>query len=73
MDGIVRVAREEGSRALMNGVSMTAIRGILVTVGQLAFYDQFKSMLLTTGYFGDTKSTHMTASVGAVSTFYAQS
>ena len=43
------IFREEGFRALFNGVSMATTRGIMVTIGQLSFYDQFKQMLLATG------------------------
>ena len=43
--------REEGFRSLFNGVSMATTRGIMVTIGQLSFYDQFKQMLLASGSY----------------------
>merc|ERR1719209_121972 len=46
IDGLYRVWSEEGFRALFNGVSMATTRGMMVTIGQLSFYDQFKQMLL---------------------------
>ncbi len=37
----------------------------LVTIGQIAFYDEFKQRLLKTKYFQDNYLTHFTASMGA--------
>lgn len=65
IDGLIRVTREEGIGALFNGVSMTATRATFMTFGQLAFYDTFKSMLLSTGFFHDNPITHFSASIGA--------
>lgn len=65
VDGLFRVWKEEGSRALFNGVSMATTRGIMVTIGQLSFYDQFKQMLLASGKFKDNEITHFTSSFGA--------
>ena len=65
IDGLFRVAREEGVCALFNGVSMTATRAMFMTFGQLAFYDTFKTMLLSTGFFSDNPVTHFSASIGA--------
>ncbi|KAM3178273.1 hypothetical protein ACTXT7_002913 [Hymenolepis weldensis] len=65
IDGLIRVAREEGVGALFNGVSMTATRAMFMTFGQLAFYDTFKTMLLSTGLFQDNPVTHFSASIGA--------
>lgn len=41
---------------------MAVLRGALVTVGQIAFYDQAKQMLLASGYFKDNITTHFTSS-----------
>lgn len=73
-DGIYRVAVEDGFRTLFAGVTMTATRGLLMTVGQVACYDQSKQMLIATGYFADTIPTHLTASViaGTVATIITQ-
>eukprot|EP00794_Sanderia_malayensis_P008767 gene8767-9704_t len=73
-DGLIRVASEEGVSAWMAGVSMTATRGLLMTMGQVAVYDQAKQMLMSTGYFADTVPTHLTSSViaGTVATIMTQ-
>lgn len=65
IDGLIQVIRKENVAALFSGVSMTATRAALMTFGQLAFYDQFKQLLLTTSYFEDNPTTHITASVSA--------
>lgn len=45
IDGVYRIATEEGVRSLFNGVSMAVGRAVLMTIGQLSFYDQIKQML----------------------------
>jgi dicarboxylate transporter 10 len=44
------------------GASMAVTRGAFVTVGQIAFYEQVKQVLLTTSYFKDNIITHFTSS-----------
>lgn len=46
---------------------MAVARAIFMTFGQVALYDQYKQMLIQSGYFHDTISTHFTASFLAVS------
>jgi len=41
---------------------MAVMRGSLVTVGQIAFYEQVKQVLLATGYFKDNIITHFSSS-----------
>ncbi len=65
VDGLFQVARHEGVGSLFNGVSMTATRAAFMTFGQLAFYDTFKKLLLSTGVFHDNPITHFSASIGA--------
>ncbi|CAF3367825.1 unnamed protein product [Rotaria socialis] len=65
IDGIVRICREEGSKKLLNGASMAVIRGAFVTVGQIAFYEQVKQILLASGYFKDNVITHFSSSFAA--------
>ncbi|CAH8869041.1 unnamed protein product [Trichobilharzia szidati] len=74
IDGLVQVVRNEGVPKLFSGVSMTASRAAFMTVGQLAFYDKFKMMLINTGSFQDKPLTHMIASSSAagVATFITQ-
>ncbi|CAF1350616.1 unnamed protein product [Adineta steineri] len=62
IDGVIRISREEGPKKLFNGASMAVIRGSLVTVGQIAFYEQAKQVLLASGYFKDDIITHFTSS-----------
>lgn len=63
LDALMRVVREEGGTRLMNGVTMNSFRGALMTIGQIAFYDQVKQMMVASGYFKDTVPTHLTSSV----------
>jgi dicarboxylate transporter 10 len=71
LDGLLRVAKEEGPVKLMSGATMASSRATLVTVGQLSFYDQFKQILLLLPMFKDNMVTHFTASfmAGGVATF----
>jgi dicarboxylate transporter 10 len=70
IDGLYRVVTQEGPMKLMNGATMAAARATLVTIGQLSFYDQFKVLLMQTGFFGDNITTHFSASflAGGVAT-----
>lgn len=65
IDGLVQVCRKEGAVCLFNGVSMTATRAMFMTFGQLAFYDAFKNIMISSGYFRDNPVTHFSASIGA--------
>ncbi|XP_022210859.1 mitochondrial dicarboxylate carrier [Drosophila obscura] len=62
IDGLIRITREEGWRSMFNGASMTALRGMLMTVGQIAFYEQSKDILVGMGMPAST-STFITASL----------
>lgn len=64
-DGLLRVCKEEGLRKLFSGATMASSRGALVSVGQLACYDQSKELVLATGYLTDNILTHFLASVFA--------
>lgn len=66
IDGVFRVFREEGFRRLFSGASTATGRAVLMTIGQLSFYDQIKIMLLKSGYFDDNLITHFSASLAAV-------
>lgn len=65
IDGLVRVAREEGFRKLFSGADWASSRAVLVTVGQLCFYDVIKAKLLENN-FQDNLTTHFTSSLCAV-------
>lgn len=54
--------RFESNQPSHLGASMAVGRGALVTVGQIAFYEQVKQMLLATSYFQDNVVTHFSAS-----------
>lgn len=73
-DGLYRTATEEGVTTWMRGVTMTSSRALLMTVAQVACYDQAKQLLLTTGVFKDNIITHFTASfiAGTIATGITQ-
>ena len=66
---MIRVAKEEGLAKLFNGANWATMRAVLMTIGQLCFYDQIKQTLLETPYFSDNLATHFTSSLGAVGFF----
>lgn len=68
IDGFIRVWKEEGFRRLFSGVEMATSRAVLMTVGQLSFYDQVKQFLISTPYFSDNPTTHFLSSLTAVCT-----
>ncbi|XP_077381490.1 mitochondrial dicarboxylate carrier [Festucalex cinctus] len=74
IDGLFRVFKEEGVRKLFSGATMASTRGALVTVGQLACYDQAKQLVLGTGMLGDNMFTHFLSSfiAGGCATFLCQ-
>lgn len=59
--GIGSIVKQEGIFALWRGCYPNVIRGMLMTSGQMASYDQAKEMLLKTPYFKDDLATHFTA------------
>lgn len=62
LDGLYQVFRHEGPSRLFNGATMASSRAVLVTIGQLSFYDQIKTLLLQLSWFSDNVYTHFTAS-----------
>lgn len=63
VDGIIRMAREEGPKSLFRGVGPNSIRAALMTASQLATYDTFKGLLLARTPMQDNLTTHFTASL----------
>lgn len=65
LDGILRMAREEGIPSLWRGVWPNSARGVLMTASQLASYDSFKRLLLSFESLGmkDDLTTHFSASL----------
>jgi len=74
IDGMARVVKEEGFSKLFSGVDWATGRAMLMTIGQLCFYDQVKMTLLATPYFTDGIVTHITSSLtaGAIATTMTQ-
>uniref|UniRef100_A0A0A9Z660 Mitochondrial dicarboxylate carrier n=1 Tax=Lygus hesperus TaxID=30085 RepID=A0A0A9Z660_LYGHE len=74
IDGLLRVAREEGVTKIFSGLSMATSRAVFMTIGQLSFYDLFKKLLLESQYFTDNPSTHFLSSLmaGGVATTLTQ-
>uniref|UniRef100_A0A0N5BF93 Mitochondrial dicarboxylate carrier n=1 Tax=Strongyloides papillosus TaxID=174720 RepID=A0A0N5BF93_STREA len=67
LNGVFRIIKEEGIKRLFSGATMATGRAALMTVGQLAFYDQIKQIMLESGYFADNPITHSSASFAAAS------
>ncbi|CAJ0951905.1 unnamed protein product, partial [Mesorhabditis belari] len=67
LDGVLRIIREEGIARLFGGATMATSRAILMTIGQLAFYDQIKQTILASGLAQDNLATHFAASITAAS------
>lgn len=74
IDGLMRVRREEGFRRLFSGATTATMRGFMMTVGQIAFYDEVKRLMLASGKFEDNPKTHFLASLaaGAIATTLTQ-
>lgn len=62
VDGIIRMAREEGIVSWFRGVWPNSMRAAVMTASQLASYDSFKRTLILYTPLGDTLTTHFTAS-----------
>ncbi|XP_037956896.1 mitochondrial dicarboxylate carrier-like [Teleopsis dalmanni] len=65
VDGLFKVYKTEGIKNMFTGAELATVRGVLVTVGQIAFYDQVKSTLLETAYFEDDLKTYLVSSLAA--------
>lgn len=65
LDGLYRITMREGPITLFNGATMVVGRATLMTIGQMAFYDQIKQTLMSFSWFDDTVTTHLLASVTA--------
>ena len=62
IDGLYRMAKEEGWRSLFRGVGANSMRAVLMTASQLASYDSFKRLLLEKAGMEDGLTTHFSAS-----------
>uniref|UniRef100_A0A0B7ALU2 Mitochondrial dicarboxylate carrier n=1 Tax=Arion vulgaris TaxID=1028688 RepID=A0A0B7ALU2_9EUPU len=74
IDGLYKVVRYEGPIKAFNGATMASSRAVLVTVGQLACYDQLKNLLLKSNCFSDNLTLHLTSSTlaGMIATLLTQ-
>lgn len=62
VDGMVRMAREEGFGSYFRGWLPNSSRAAVMTAGQLATYDTFKRLLMDYTPMGDNLTTHFSAS-----------
>uniref|UniRef100_A0AAQ5YW93 Solute carrier family 25 member 10 n=1 Tax=Amphiprion ocellaris TaxID=80972 RepID=A0AAQ5YW93_AMPOC len=74
MQNDMKLPPELRRKKLFSGASMASSRGAMVTVGQLACYDQAKQLVLGTGMMGDNIFTHFLSSfiAGGCATFLCQ-
>lgn len=63
IDGVIRVAREEGTSALFRGLGTNLVRGVLMTSSQVVTYDVAKDWLISFGMNKDSISTFFSASL----------
>ncbi|XP_002740921.1 mitochondrial dicarboxylate carrier-like [Saccoglossus kowalevskii] len=61
-DGAWRVYKDEGFLKLFRGAEVATFRAILMTIGQIAFYDQTKQLLVSNGVLNDNMVGHFTCS-----------
>lgn len=62
VDGMARMAREEGPLSFLRGWLPNSSRAAVMTAGQLATYDAFKRLLMEYTPMGDNMTTHFSAS-----------
>ncbi|KAI6189692.1 hypothetical protein M3Y97_00036200 [Aphelenchoides bicaudatus] len=67
VDGVYQIIKNEGAGTLFNGGTMAVARAILMTIGQLAFYDQVKATLVKNQIMDDSVPTHLLSSFVAAS------
>ncbi|KKY17459.1 putative mitochondrial dicarboxylate [Phaeomoniella chlamydospora] len=65
LDGLIRMAREEGIVSLFKGVVPNSARAILMTSSQLASYDAFKRLCIDKLNMSDNPTTHLVSSLSA--------
>ena len=70
ISGLVRMTKDEGVGSLFRGLGPNTVRAVLMNASQLATYDVFKNLLLSSGYFTEGTPLHFSASfmAGTVAT-----
>lgn len=64
IDGLIRMYKDEGVRAMFRGLGPNCTRGVLMTSSQMVSYDSFKALLVNhLGMNPDKKATHFSASL----------
>ncbi|XP_037956608.1 mitochondrial dicarboxylate carrier-like [Teleopsis dalmanni] len=64
-DGMLRIYKEEGLSRLFTGSSLAIVRAMVMTIGQLAVYDQAKIFLLSSTNLREGVPLHFLSSVTA--------
>ncbi|KAF9516386.1 hypothetical protein BS47DRAFT_1327533 [Hydnum rufescens UP504] len=65
IDGLVRLVREEGVRALARGLGANTTRAVLMNASQLASYDYFKAFVVRSWKLKDGLGLHVICSTAA--------
>ncbi|RSH90432.1 Mitochondrial dicarboxylate transporter [Saitozyma podzolica] len=63
IDGLLRIAREEGLSSTFRGGGATMLRSVVMNATQLSCYDIIKEQLLLSGHFTDSVPTHLLTAV----------
>ncbi|PVV01787.1 hypothetical protein BB560_003782 [Smittium megazygosporum] len=63
VNALTRMAREEGISSFFTGLGPNVIRGMIMTLSQVATYDIFKDKLVELGMDGDKVITHFCSSM----------
>lgn len=73
IDGVTRIYKEEGYRVLLKSAPLSALRGSLMSIGQIGCYEQTKCLLLDYGY-KHKKIVYIISSVvsGVMATLFTQ-
>lgn len=58
-DAFIKIYRADGLAGFWTGVMPNIARNSTISAAELASYDQFKQMALSSGYLSDNASTHI--------------
>lgn len=65
LEGLYRIAKEEGFARVFRGTSMTCLRSVVLNASQLSSYDFIKRNLIATGHFEDNTLVYLLSSATA--------